>query len=94
MLIPSSESARNILLAMPTWLRMPMPTMETLQILVSPSTRSVPRVGTTLVLSTSRQRAYSLRCTVKLKSVLPSWLTFWMMTSTSMLASATAPRIW
>jgi hypothetical protein len=31
MLMPSSLSERNIRLATPTWLRMPMPTMETLQ---------------------------------------------------------------
>ena len=35
MLMPSSLSTRNMRLATPTWLRMPMPTMETLQILVS-----------------------------------------------------------
>ena len=31
--------------------------------------------------------------TVNEKSVLPSWLTFWMIMSTSMLASAIGPRI-
>jgi hypothetical protein len=31
MLMPSSLSVRNILLAIPTWLRMPLPTMLTLQ---------------------------------------------------------------
>ena len=57
MLMPSSDSARNILAAMPTWLRMPMPTMLTLQILVSPSMWSVPRLGSTLALSRSTVRA-------------------------------------
>ena len=42
MLMPSSLSARNILLATPTWLRMPMPTIDTLQILVSPTIVSAP----------------------------------------------------
>ena len=81
-------------LATPTWLRMPMPTMLTLQMRASPTTSAAPSVGTTLALSRSMVFWKSLRCTVKLKSVLPSLLTFWMITSTSMLASATAPRIW
>ncbi len=33
MLMPSSARVRNILLAMPAWVRMPTPTMDTLQIL-------------------------------------------------------------
>ena len=36
---------------------------------------------------------YSPRGTVKEKSVVPSLPTFWMIMSTSMLASATAPKI-
>ena len=39
-------------------------------------------------------RSRSPRGTVKLKSVMPSLLRFWMITSTSILASATAHRIW
>jgi hypothetical protein len=35
MLIPSSRSVWNIFDATPAWLRMPMPTMETLQTSVS-----------------------------------------------------------
>jgi hypothetical protein len=43
MLMPSSESVRNMVAATPTWLFMPMPTMLTLQILASPSTWPRPR---------------------------------------------------
>ncbi len=57
MLMPSSLSVRNILLATPTWLRMPMPTIETLQIFGSPSTVSAPVAGATLFLSRSIVRA-------------------------------------
>ena len=52
-----------------------------------------PVAGAIFDFSSSITRAKSLLCTVNEKSVLPSRDTFWMMTSTSMLASATAPRI-
>ena len=53
MLMPSSLSTRNILLATPTWLRMPMPTMLTLQIFGSPITSAAPSAGTILSFSRS-----------------------------------------
>ena len=56
MLMPSSLKVRNILLATPTWLRMPMPTMLTLQILVSPATSCAPSSGSTFSLSSSTVR--------------------------------------
>src|SRR5574343_1388949 len=93
LLIPSSASAVNICEATPGCERMPTPTADTLQILLSPVTSRAP----SLALTSSRMPialAYSPRFTVKEKSVVPSWPTFWMIMSTSMLASAMAPRIW
>jgi hypothetical protein len=53
MLMPSSLSAPNILLATPTCERMPIPTMLTLQILASPDSFSAPVAGMTAVFSRS-----------------------------------------
>ena len=49
------------LAATPTWLRMPMPTIETLQIFGSPTTSLAPVAGTTLPFSSSIVRGDS-RC--------------------------------
>ena len=53
----SALSVLNILLATPTCERMPMPTMLTLQIFVSPDSVAVPVFGTTLAFSRSIVRA-------------------------------------
>ena len=42
MLIPSAASVSNTFSATPEWERIAMPTMETLAILSSPTTRSAP----------------------------------------------------
>src|SRR3989344_4206982 len=53
MLMPSSDRVLNMVEAMPTWLRMPMPTMETLQILGSPTISRAPSLGCTSFCSSS-----------------------------------------
>ena len=59
----------------------------------SPDTLAAPMCPFTLSFRIARARWYSPRGTVKVKSVLPSTDWFWMIMSTSMLASATGPRI-
>src|SRR6266700_6321978 len=53
MLMPSSARVRNILLAMPAWVRMPTPTMDTLQILSSPRISAALMWSLTWLLRTS-----------------------------------------
>ncbi|MNY36379.1 hypothetical protein D3C86_1708630 [compost metagenome] len=94
MLMPSSESVRNILLAMPTCERMPTPTTDTFDTFGSPDTLAAPIWPFTLSVRMVSARWYSPRGTVNVKSVLPSTDWFWMIMSTSILASAIGPRIW
>ena len=77
---------------MPAWVRMPMPTSETLAMRSSPTMPCAPMAGFTFVSRISIARLNSLRCTVKEKSVMPSVEAFWMIMSTSMLASAIGPE--
>src|SRR5437667_4120668 len=93
MLMPSSASALNILAAMLTCERMPMPTSDTLQILLSPM---ISRAVKPLPFSRERTSSafwYSPRCTVNEKSVWPDAPMFCTIMSTSMFAAATGPRI-
>src|SRR6266550_3450073 len=93
MLMPSSARLLNILAAMPTCERMPMPTSETLQILLSPM---ISRAAKPVFFSCSRTSSafwYSPRLTVKEKSVWPEAPIFCTIMSTSTLAAAIGPRM-
>src|SRR5437773_1926957 len=91
MLIPSLESTSNMRDAMPACVRMPMPTIDTLATSVWPATPWAPMsfaVASTSALAWSK----SPRGTVKVRSVVPSALAFWMIMSTTMLARAIGPK--
>src|SRR5437870_6996003 len=91
MLMPSSESTSNMRDAMPACVRMPMPTIDTLATSVWPATPWAPMsfaVASTSALAWSK----SPRGTVKVRSVVPSALAFWMIMSTTMLARAMGPK--
>src|SRR6266481_3626786 len=93
MLMPSSARVRNIWLAMPACVLIATPTTETLQIFGSPRMSAALMWSLTCLLSTSSAFWYSFRCTVNDKSVMPSTPAFWMIMSTSMLASPIGPRM-
>ena len=93
MLIPSSASALNILLAMPVCERIPMPTTLTLQIRLSPMISRALNAFARSRESTSSAFWYSLRLTVNEKSVCPDAPMFCTIMSTSMLAAAIGPRM-
>src|SRR5215212_6842979 len=91
MLILFSPSTRKTLAATPGWLRIPAPTIETLPIdwsVSMPISESSSRIAST---AASRSSA----STVNDRSAPPSWDTgsFWMIMSTLMLASASAPKM-
>ena len=70
-----------------------MPTIDTLATLSSDNTSLAPTAGAMEPLSNARVRLNSLRCTVKVKSVVPATDWFCTIISTSILASATLPKI-
>src|SRR5690606_14707824 len=76
----SSARVRNIVAAMPTCERTPMPTLESLPTLGSAKTSLAPTAGATWLCRTEKARSSSVRCTVKEKSVVPA--TGWSCTMT------------
>ena len=90
----ASASALNIRWATPVWVRMPTPTTLTLD--SSPwysGAVSAPRSLHSWS-TTGRMSCKSPRSTVKLMLAVLSSNTFWMMSSTMMLAPAMSPKIW
>src|SRR3990172_6321857 len=92
MLIPSFDRTENILTATPEWDLIPTPTTETLAISsltsnsLAPMSLTTPRIISMVFLTSGRG-------TVKEMSVRDSWLTFWMIISTTIFSSSTTPNI-
>src|SRR5947208_5867004 len=91
MLIPSLESTSNMRDAMPACVRMPMPTIDTLATSSWPATPCAP-ISRAVASRSPFALSKSPRDTVKVKSVVPSALAFWMIMSTTMLARAIGPK--
>ena len=94
MLMPSSLSVLNIFAATPDWLRIPIPTAETLATSVS-AIRSWKLICPAALASFS---AFSARFTwstghENVMSVRPSSAMFWMIMSTLTCASASGPKM-
>ena len=91
--MPRSASALNIVAATPAWLRMPTPTTEIFDTLLSVPSFSYP-IPARLASSTALVRSRSACGTVNVTSVSVSARpTFWMIMSTLMFASASGPKI-
>jgi len=91
-LIPSFARVEKNLAATPVWLRIPAPTIETLIIFLSAITEAAPNSFPTPC-SISKAFFASDFETVKVRSALPSLLTFWIIISTIILASAMGLKI-
>src|SRR6266446_2403846 len=91
MLIPSLESTSNMRDAMPACVRMPMPTIDTLATSSWPATPCAP-ISRAVASRSPFALSKSPRDTVKVRSVVPSALAFWMIMSTTMLARAIGPK--
>src|SRR5438552_3300888 len=91
MLIPSLESTSNMRDAMPACVRMPMPTIDTLATSSWPATPCAP-ISRAVASRSPFAWSKSPRDTVKVRSVVPSALAFWMIMSTTMLARAIGPK--
>src|SRR6266566_133223 len=91
MLIPSLESTSNMRDAMPACVRMPMPTIDTLATSSWPATPCAP-ISRAVASRSPFACSKSPRGTVKVRSVVPSALAFWMIMSTTMLARAIGPK--
>ena len=92
MLTRSRESASNIFAATPEWLRIPMPTIESLAIPSSVVTSPAPMRWATLR-AMRKVAGKSCLMTVKETSVAPSRLTFWTIMSTLTSFSASSRKI-
>ena len=91
-LTPSRESTANIRAATPECERIPTPTSDTLAMAsVTPTDFASISLATRCTRVTALPR--STRGTVNEISVSSAWLTFWMIISTMMFASATGPKI-
>src|SRR6266403_2048589 len=91
MLIPSLESTSNMRDAMPACVRIPMPTIDTLATSSWPATPCAP-ISRAVASRSPFALSKSPRDTVKVRSVVPSALAFWMIMSTTMLARAIGPK--
>src|SRR5213078_968637 len=91
MLIPSLESTSNMRAAMPACVRMPTPTIDTLATSSCPAMPCAP-ISRAVASRSPFAVSKSPRDTVKVKSVVPSALAFWMIMSTTMLARAIGPK--
>src|SRR5437660_6104633 len=91
MLIPSLARTSNMRDAMPACVRMPMPTIDTLATSSWPATPCAP-ISRAVASRSPFACSKSPRDTVKVKSVVPSALAFWMIMSTTMLARAIGPK--
>src|SRR5213594_247149 len=91
MLIPSLESTSNMRDAMPACVRIPMPTIDTLATSSWPVTPCAP-ISRAVASRSPFACSKSPRGTVKVRSVVPSALAFWMIMSTTMLARAIGPK--
>jgi len=91
--MPSFARVENILAATPEWLFIPTPTMDTFAMCSSPKTLSAPILLATLRLISIAWRKSALG-TVKVTSVRPSALVFWMIISTTMPTSPIGLKIW
>src|SRR6266571_1441873 len=91
MLIPSLESTSNMRDAMPACVRIPMPTIDTLATSTLPATPCAP-ISRAVASRSPFACSKSPRGTVKVRSVVPSALAFWMIMSTTMLARAIGPK--
>src|SRR5437870_902462 len=91
MLIPSLESTSNMRDAMPACVRIPMPTIDTLATSSWPATPCA-QISRAVASRSPFALSKSPRDTVKVRSVVPSALAFWMIMSTTMLARAIGPK--
>src|SRR5438132_7650306 len=91
MLIPSLARTSNMRAAMPACVRIPMPTIDTLATSSWPATPCAP-ISRAVASRSPFALSKSPRDTVKVRSVVPSALAFWMIMSTTMLARAIGPK--
>nr|WP_276602728.1 hypothetical protein [Nannocystis pusilla] len=93
MLMFSRARISNALEATPAWVRMPTPTIEILQMSGSLRISIGPASGSSRLRRPATAFLRSFSGTVKVTSVEPPRLAFWMIMSTTMSAPARTPKI-